>query len=247
MKYTGIMHVHSTYSYDGKNTVEEIAQFYKSKGYSFIFMTEHSDTFNLRLMSRFVQECDRLSNKNFFVIPGIEYTCENNLHLMGLGIRKYQDLVNPIEVAQHIRIENGLSVISHPSRYNYILPNGLEGEIDGVEIWNAIYDGRFIPNHSSISLLQSLRSDYPNLLAFGGQDLHSIKPYPHVRLRISCDKLSEESLLLALRHGKYEIFNSYFCIDAIASENRIKNTYIAMAQISYQKLKFLRDNINKKN
>ena len=83
----GIIHVHSNYSYDGQHSIDEIAQFGRKRGYSFIGMTEHSDTLDEEKVALYVEECRRVSSPDCLIIPGIEFSCDNNLHLIGLGVR----------------------------------------------------------------------------------------------------------------------------------------------------------------
>ena len=47
MAKTGIIHIHSNLSYDGRQSLEEIALFARKRGYCFVGMTEHSDTFTV--------------------------------------------------------------------------------------------------------------------------------------------------------------------------------------------------------
>src|SRR5262245_38303712 len=138
----GIIHVHSDFSYDGKHTLEELASLAKNRGYSFVGMTDHSDTFDADKMAAFVKACRRLSDPELLLIPGIEFNCENDFHLMGLGIECLPDveIKDPIVVAQFIRAQGGLAIVSHPSRYAYRMPSGIETEIHGIEVWNASYD-----------------------------------------------------------------------------------------------------------
>jgi len=46
--------------------------------------------------------------------------------------------------------------------------------LDGIEIWNEMYDGRFIPKIDILSLFERAKRINPNLLAFSGVELHSL-------------------------------------------------------------------------
>lgn len=59
--YKGNLHTHSTRS-DGRKTPEEVVQEYKSRGYSFIALTDH-DVYT---------DMPELESKDFLVLPGIE-------------------------------------------------------------------------------------------------------------------------------------------------------------------------------
>ena len=212
MARSGIIHVHSTLSYDGEHTLAELASFGRARGYSFIGMTEHSDTFDDAKMKVLVDECERLSNDRFLLIAGIEFSCEGNLHLIGLGIRHFTGVKDPITVARFIRAQGGLAVVSHPSRYGYEIPPALVGEIDGIEVWNASNDGRFVPDGKVIDLWRGLKRRNQALAAFGGQDLHRISRQRHVRLVLGGEdgELTTGRLLARLRAGNFIVSNRYF-------------------------------------
>jgi hypothetical protein len=211
---SGIIHVHSTLSYDGKHTLAQLASFGRARGYSFMGMTEHSDTFDDAKMKVLVDECERLSDDEFLLIAGIEFSCEGNLHLIGLGIRHFTSVKDPIELARFIRAQGGLAVVSHPSRYGYEIPPALVGEIDGIEVWNASNDSRFVPDGRVMDLWRRLRQHNQALAAFGGQDLHRITRHRHVRLILGGEDggLTTEGILARLRAGNFIVSNRYLRI-----------------------------------
>src|SRR3989475_11051387 len=169
---SGIIHVHSTLSYDGEHSLAELASFGRKCGYSFIGMTEHSDTFDDAKMKALVEECRRLSDGEFLLIAGIEFSCEGNLHLIGLGIRQFTSASDPIVVARFIRAQGGLAIVSHPSRSGYEIPPGLVGEINGIEVWNASNDSRFVPDRRCIELWRGFRAPNQTLPAAPWPGLH---------------------------------------------------------------------------
>lgn len=209
MAHVGILHVHSKLSYDGQNTLAEIAFLAKRRSYQFVGMSEHSDTFDQHKMAHLVDECRRLSDSSFLMIPGLEFTCDNHLHLLALGIEHYTDATNPALVAHFVRAQGGLAILSHPGRYGYRIPEGLEMMLDGIEVWNAAYDGRFVPNDHSIRLWKALRARNHSLRAFGTQDLHTIRDHRHVRVSVRGDQLNRDTILKRLRDGDFVISNSY--------------------------------------
>jgi hypothetical protein len=244
MANVGIVHVHSSYSYDGESTLEEIALLAKRRGYSFIGMTEHSDTFDEDKMRRFTDGCKRFSDSSLLMIPGIEFTCEGNLHLLGVGVREFTPVKDPIAVAKFINRQGGIAIVSHPSRYEYKLPPGLEMEIHGIEIWNAAYDGRFVPNDRSIVLWQALRRRNRTLCPFGGQDLHQITDHSHVKIRVLCDEPSEEQILRSLKASNYEIANYCFRLRPASLGDWHKLAPIACLRRAYIQAKSIRDRVS---
>ena len=220
--HVGILHVHSNLSYDGQNTLGEIAFLAKSRGYHFVGISEHSDTFDPQKMAHLVNECRRLSDASFLMIPGLEFTCDNRLHLLALGIDSYTDTTNPALVARFAKAQGGLAILSHPSRYGYQVPSGLEMLLDGIEVWNAGYDGRFVPNDRSIRLWRSLRARNNSLYAFGSQDLHAIGHHRHVRVSVRSDQLTQDAILRGLKRGNFVISNSYIRLRSDSSPGWMK-------------------------
>ncbi len=243
MHRRGIIHVHSKFSYDGRNTLEEIARLGRRRGYGFVGMTEHSDTFDAEKMKRLVDECGRLSDPTFVLMPGIEFTCENNLHLMGIGIERFTEEKDPIRVARFIRMQGGLAVVSHPSRYAYQIPDGLENEVDGIEIWNAGYDGRFVPNDQSMGLLCSLRRSNGALRGFGGQDLHQIENHCHVKIEVSSVDLNRNDILGGLKNGEFMVSNPYVALSSTCEEGWMKRMSISWARRVYLLVREMRNRL----
>ena len=75
----GTFHFHSTYSHDGRSTLDEIVWTLRSRGLSFCVMTEHFEDFDGTTFERYVQDIDRLNRRGDFVlVPGVE------IHLYGI-------------------------------------------------------------------------------------------------------------------------------------------------------------------
>jgi len=243
MANVGIVHVHSSLSYDGQNTLAEIASLGRSRGYRFVAMSEHSDTFDPHKMAYLGDECRRLSDPSFLMIPGLEFTCDNRLHLLALGIDRYTDTKNAADVARFVTAQGGVAVLSHPSRYGYQVPSGLEMLLDGIEVWNAGYDGRFIPNDRSIRLWKSLRARNHSLRAFGSQDLHAVGQHRHVRVSVACDRLSRDGILKSLKDGNFHISNSYVRLRSDASPGWLKLNAIGTGRRAYLTARAIRNRL----
>ncbi len=243
MTFRGIIHVHSNYSYDGQHSLEEIARYGAARGYSFIGMSEHSDTLNEETMERYVKECEKATTSGCLIIPGIEFTCENNLHLVGLGVHHYTDEKDSVKVAEFICRQNGIAIVAHPIRYNYSIPPNLAGAVNGIEVWNAGYDGRVVPNDCSVDLLKDLRVRNKTLLAFGSQDLHRITNHPHVQLLVFGDRLGEGEILEALKEGQFMISNPYFELDPWCEPGWWKRSQIIIGRRLYTLAKRIQDHL----
>jgi len=108
-------------------------------------------------------------------------------------------------------------------------------------VWNAGYDGRFVPNVYSLDLLKNLRRRNRSILGVGGQDLHEIAEDPHVQVVVSCPELSQASIMRALKEGTFVAGNAYFQIDARCSPGPLKLAQITVARRMYDSARRIRD------
>ena len=86
----GAFHIHSTYSGDGELELSRIKDLYFSDGYNFLAINEHQHDMDQFKFGRLVDECERLSEREFLLIPGIEFNCYRN-HILGIGIQAYPE------------------------------------------------------------------------------------------------------------------------------------------------------------
>jgi hypothetical protein len=230
----GIVHVHSNFSYDGKHSLLEIAQAARSIGLDFVCMTEHSDTLDPHKVSSIAKECETLSSPDFLMIPGIEFTCLDNLHLLGIGIKSYISSSDPVEVSRFIQQEGGLSVIAHPMRKQYQMPPTLLSVVNGIEIWNVVYDGRYFPNAMALDLYSKAKISNPGLVAFLGRDLHRLRNYHETSIRLEDCELDERMILDALRTGKFRNMSTWYLISAKPNVGRLSRFRLQLQHMAYR-------------
>jgi|MTBAKMStandDraft_1061839.scaffolds.fasta_scaffold14175_2 hypothetical protein len=201
----GIFHVHSTYSYDGKNSLADLVDFCSGKGFSFIVLTEHAQDFDAEKMEAFVNECSSLSNETVTLIPGLEFgfTDYPDLHLLGLGITEIIDPVEITKTIERIHEQKGLAIIAHPSRNKHYIPKQIILLIDGIEVWNAAYDSRYLPNAKSLRLFNRLKEKNPALLAFSGMDMHSVDGFKEMTIRITEPCHNPQQIIARLADGSF--------------------------------------------
>ncbi len=84
----GVAHVHSTYSFDGRLPLPDLAGFLAGQGLDFVLMSEHVESLDPGKVRRFVADCSRLSNESFLLIPGIEI---DELNALFYGIQRRAD------------------------------------------------------------------------------------------------------------------------------------------------------------
>jgi hypothetical protein len=195
-------HIHSTYS-DGEFTLTELRKVYKAAGYDFVCMTDHAEFFDEEKIQTYIEECEVLSDEQFKFIPGLEFECRERMHILGFGVTKLFKTLDPQEVIQHIKNENGISVIAHPMDSMFDWIESFDVLPDGIETWNSKYDGRYAPRPGTFKLLNRLQERQSAMLAFYGQDMHWKKQYRGLFNQVNCDALNSSYLLKAMRTGGF--------------------------------------------
>ena len=133
------LHVHSTFS-DGKMTIPELVDFYGSRGFGCIAVTDHicetggflgraavylnrtlsRETFPL-YMATLESEAERAWDQyRMLVIPGFELTKNSwsnhrSAHILGLGVSEFISAEGDIvELARKIRSQGAIAIAAHP-------------------------------------------------------------------------------------------------------------------------------------
>lgn len=111
MKYRGIAHIHTSYS-DGDHTPSEIAR-HARKENSFMLLTEHAEHLTPEDYERLVEECRSLSNPDFLMVPGLEFSYPEYTHVLAYFIGSHPGELPLEEIVGEIKARNGLSVLAH--------------------------------------------------------------------------------------------------------------------------------------
>ncbi len=196
------LHVHSTYS-DGEFTLAGLKQIYADEGCSVVGITDHADSFDEPKLADYISECASLSDENFLFLCGLEYTCEQQMHVLGYGSTQLGHTQDPQRIIRHIGEYGGLAVIAHPKDSMFPWIESFETLPVGLETWNSKYDGRYAPRPGTFELLHRLQARRPGMRAFYGQDLHWKKQFRGLFNHIQCDRLDRGEILKALSTGKY--------------------------------------------
>jgi hypothetical protein len=198
----GVLHIHSRYS-DGEFTLDELRKIFLSEGCSFVCMTDHAEYFDEDSVRHYVAECESLSDTKFRFVPGLEYRCERNMHILGYHATQLTQATDPQEVIRHIDAQGAVSVIAHPKNDFFQWIEGFAAMPRGIETWNTKYDGRYAPRSGTFALLQRLKQQSPGMHAFYGLDLHWKKQFRSFFVTLDCDSVETDAILAALRMGKY--------------------------------------------
>lgn len=148
------LHVHSRFS-DGRLTIAELVDFYGSRGFGAIAITDHvcEDSTVMGIAARYMkitltertfqaymedirEQAERAFKKyKMVVIPGCEITKNSffnhrSAHILGLGIESFQSAAGDVlEIVRALRAQGALTVAAHP------VPTG-KAEIQTLHLWN---------------------------------------------------------------------------------------------------------------
>jgi hypothetical protein len=181
----GALHIHSTYS-DGEFTFPELREIFLAAGCSFLGMSDHAEHLDEAKRQSYLSECDAMSDSEFTFVAGLEYSCENRMHILGYGARTRTSFSDPEKVIQHIRDQGAIPVIAHPKNEFFAWIEQFDTLPHGIETWNSKYDGQYAPRPGTFALLQRLRQRQPDMRAFFGQDLHWKKQFRELFVHVDC-------------------------------------------------------------
>ena len=210
----GALHVHSTLSHDGTLTIPELVQWYRSRGYHFIAIGEHSQDLDEAKIKHLLQAAIAHSSRQFLVIPGIEFSCRNGTHIFGMGMTHLIDDAHPVAVAREIHDHDGIAILAHPRRMKWQCAPELLQVLDAIEIWNVAYDGKFLPSFHAPLGFRRFREANPRLLAIAGQDFHRKPSFHDVCLQLGVTRLHRDDVMEVVRSGQYLIKSPLFRTDA---------------------------------
>jgi len=214
--FRGIAHVHSRYSHDGKSTIEDYLHFARRAGLSFVLFAEHFNGFSARKLEQYVEECQSYSSEELLLVPGMEFepTDCGGIHILGFGVRHYLPNSDLKSILHGIREGGGISVLAHPSRTSSHFPQEHIGALDGVEVWNAAYDSRYLPHYRNLLLYRQMKGVNGRLLALGGLDMHSVEQFRGVVIETDRRTSSSRNLLGILKSGAFEIKGKYLSLNS---------------------------------
>ncbi len=202
MKIKGVMHVHSTYSYDGKESLQSLRSFLMAQGIQFCCLTEHTDKMTIEQARLFVQECKVLSGSQFLFIPGFEVPFKN-AHILLVGCEVFLGQFADVELLKMWSQKSALTILAHPVRNHFKVDETMESVIDGIEVWNQQYEGKYVPRVRSCRLFFKVSAKNPNLLATGGLDFHRKEHFGAPLYSLELEHLTQEAVLVALKKGEY--------------------------------------------
>jgi hypothetical protein len=200
----GAVHVHSSYSRDGTDTLETIHARAAAAGIRFIGMTDHAEDFDADRYVEYQAACRALSDDRVMLIPGLEFRFARyrGLHLLACGLERWAEPETPMAFAAEIADAARLTIMAHPVLSGYRLPSEIRDCIDAIEVWNASYNTRYLPDPRAISLLQNVRRARPAVVGVAGLDQHDASNDRRTRVVLT-DARDIADPLVAIREGRF--------------------------------------------
>jgi hypothetical protein len=219
----GIFHIHSHYSYDGRISLVQLKTGCLQRGLRFALLTEHVRGFNEDKFNHFVSECRRLSDDRVLLLPGLEFDFveQNNLHVLMVGLKVLPEGKTADQIVASANKQGALSVVAHPVRNNHHIPDNIADIIDGIELWNAAYNSRYLPDEKAIALLRQLRKSNRRLIGLGGLDLHGPEGFRGLRIRLKGGFEDGADLLSLIRNGNFTIRGTFLALRPVPKTSSV--------------------------
>jgi predicted ATP-grasp superfamily ATP-dependent carboligase len=215
----GIVHCHTTFSYDGKLSLSELCNLLRQEGFDFVGLTEHTQGLAAEHYAELVQACRENSDENFVAIPGLEFRCGDGLEIAGIGLPSWLEDKPPAETVAAIRAAGGFAIWVHPFKTGKREQAFLD--CDAVEIMNGKEDGELAPNLPLLREYARQREAGRKFHAIFGLDFHNLRQHRNVWIECQVEQLTAPTILQALREGQ---FVSRVAHGAMSSKGKITAT-----------------------
>ncbi len=198
--FKGNTHIHSTVS-DGGKTFRQLARMYASKGYDFLFRTDHWQASNIAADP----ETYPLKWIDGVELDGPDHTGAA-YHVVGLGSFSGLDRSLGLEGAmQQVHAQGGLLILAHPSWMGNSLEDVVRWPFDGVEIYNHVCGWLNGKENGRVHWHQALARN-PQTLGFTVDDAHITPEHPGWNggwTMVKAPACTAAEILAALRRGDF--------------------------------------------
>lgn len=198
----GAVHVHSAYSHDGRDTIGEIGDWGRNAGLRFIAITDHAEDFDREIYARLQDDCARHSDDRLHIIPGLEFRFAGHtgFHLLACGLEQWIEPNTPEAFLQLAREHARVLIAAHPVIWRNSYPLDLLQQFDAIEVWNAQYNTRYLPDPAAVRTVRTLRRLGAATHAIVGLDQHDLRNDRGTRVEITDPQMVP---LDALRTGRF--------------------------------------------
>ena len=198
----GVVHVHSTYSHDGRDSLVDIAEWARDERLQFVGITDHAEDVDEGAWRALVTDCERLSGSDLYMFPGLEFRFPGfaGVHLLACGLRGYMTPASPEEFIRDAASLCSLTIGAHPLIWRTPCPPAVLASLDSIEVWNAGYNSRYLPDPHAIDMVRMLRAKGAETTAIVGPDQHDRRKDPGLRIHV---RVPAAEALGAIRAGDF--------------------------------------------
>lgn len=237
----GVIHLHSDFSHDGRDSLEELRGWAAERGIGFIALSDHAEDFDAPRFELLCEQCRAASGGGVELIPGLEFRFAGlkGLHLLALGLREWLEPRTPEEFMASAPGRCALTVLAHPVLTGYRTPPAVLEGVDAVEVWNAAYNTRFLPDPRAIGLLHRLRRSRPGVVGTAGLDQHDRRNDREIRIAVSGagDPLAE------IRAGRFQNRGRTMRFDSGVSWGKGRMAALTLLRWGYDRVERVQDRL----
>lgn len=181
------LHVHTSHSYDGHCSVDEVVAAAKARGLNGVAIADHNSIAGH-------QDAKKFSEGGFLVIPGIEVSSADG-HIVGLGVSELipRDL-SAGETVERIREQGGIAIAAHPFALGRRPGLVYRAKFDAIEVLNS----RAFLLSNPLAHRFAERNKMPMV---GGSDAHRRDEIGLAYTTVDCEP-KVESVLEQIKTGK---------------------------------------------
>jgi hypothetical protein len=173
--YRGLIHVHSLYSHDGRDSLTRISSRLGADGFDFCILTDHFEDLDPETFETYLSDVETVNaSHKTIIVAAVEAELEG-FHVIFLPATSYDEILG---VVQRGATSNGgtLKILVHPSKHEVgDVVEFLRGQpLDGIELWNQRADGNYLPPAEFIRRLIAVAGRSIPAVFFGA-DLHDVE------------------------------------------------------------------------
>ena len=199
----GAFHMHSDYSHDGLDSLEQLREVSITRGIGWIGLTDHAEDLDEEIFGEYVRHCASLSDDTFRYTPGLEFRFAGlrGMHLLALGVTAWMTPKTPEEFFDQAARSARFTILAHPVLCKYAPPQIVRDRIDAIEVWNTNYNTRYLPDPRAIDLYHEISTARPEVVATVGLDQHDSRNDRQVRTVFDASDAADP--IAALRAGAH--------------------------------------------
>lgn len=200
----GAIHMHSDYSHDGLDSLEQLREVSMERGIRWIGMTDHAEDLDAEIFPEYVAHCAKLSDADFKFVPGLEFRFAGfrGVHLLAIGLTHRITPRTFEGFFAQARDAGCFTVLAHPMLCKHNVPPVVLDYIDAIEIWNTNYNTRYLADPAAIAIYHRVHAARPSVVATVGLDQHDSSNDRGVRTLLSEADLGDP--VAALKAGRFK-------------------------------------------